>query len=255
MIEPFIPCEKCKDSGAPPGFVYLRKSKEVLVMECSCHRDWKEKNRIRLKATEANLWTSDEILNYNPIKDYAGVESRKNISNLERFIDNFDKPEFNSASIYMWGPNGSQKTYLANWLGLEFLRRNRKVKYLLMNQLLTKLSSGFESDPEVLKFREMLMSLDLLILDESFSKDKVTLYKSGYQIPFLDSFLRERCDTNRKSILFVSNVSPVEIAENGFSPSIQDFIIRKTRPLNSIFEMRDVFMKLRTSFDVSSLFD
>lgn len=256
MIEPFKPCEVCKDSGAAPGYLYVRLPNGTSgLTECDCHKRWKAKQTIKIEAAKANLWSSDEILNYNPIKDYKGNKSRKNVLNLQKFIENFNLPEFNSASIYMYGPNGTQKTYLAQWLGLSLLQKKVKVKYMLMNQLVTKLSSSFDNNPEKVELLEDLAKIDCLILDESFARDKVTIYKSGFQIPFLDSFLRERSDTLRKSIVYVSNIAPTDIASEGFTDSIQSLVLRKTKPLNAIFEMKDVYMSLISSFESTAIFD
>ena len=253
-METFTPCELCKDSGRP-GFIYIRTPSQIVMKECQCHIDWKIRAKLKLDATKANLWSTDEILNYDPERDYKGEESRKNVYNLKNYIAKFDEPRYREASLYLWGPNGTQKTFLTQWMGIEMLRNKRTVKFMLMNRLLQKLSGDFDSDPELQSFRQELLDVDVLILDESFSKNKVTLYKSGYQIPFLDSFLRERCDTLKKGVVYISNNSPQEIAEQGFGLSIQDFVIRKTQPFNAILEMKDVYMKLQTSFDVTKLFD
>ena len=256
MIPLFKSCDKCKDSKAPLGYIYSYRGEEILgIRECECHSKWREESKLILDAEEANIWHTKSLLNYNPEKDYVGEESRKHIDHLLLFVNRFDSSEFNQASIYMWGPNGTQKTQLAHWLGLALLRREKTVKYLLMNQLLSKLSSNFEDDPERQKMLNEALSVDCLILDESFSKDKVTLYKSGYQLPFLDSFLRERVDTKKKSIVYLSNTSPLEIEKQGFTASIQDFILRKTKPLNSIFYMKDIYMKLVKNFDTTTLFN
>ena len=38
------------------------------------------------------------------------------------------------------------------------------------------------------------LECDFLIIDDSFDKKKATIFKSGYQIPFLDEFLRTRLE-------------------------------------------------------------
>lgn len=253
-METFTPCDLCKDSGRP-GFIYIRTPSQIVMKECQCHIDWKIKAKLKLDAEKANLWSTDEILKYNPEIDYVGEASRKHVYNLKNYIARYKEPAYQEASIYMWGPNGTQKTFLAQWLGIEMLRNKRTVKFMLMNRLLQKLSSNFDSDPELQAFRQELLDVDVLILDESFSKDKVTLYKGGYQLPFLDSFLRERCDALKKGVIYISNNSPQDISEQGFGASIQDLVIRKTKPFNAVFEMKDVYMQLQSSFDISKLFD
>jgi DNA replication protein DnaC len=259
MID-FSPCDKCKtstDTTIPLGYYYVRGKGFVAIKECECHIAWRKKEKLKIKAKQSNLWCEDIFLNYKPLEDYKGDTSFINVKNLVKFTSKFSEgvEEYRRATIYLYGPNGTQKTFLGQWVGLELLRRGFNVKYYLMNQILSKLSSNFESDPSTQEFRQGLLDTDLLIIDEAFSKDKVTLFKSGFQIPFLDSLLRERIDNLQKSVLFISNTPPEDIASQGFSASIQDFIFRKTKSINSIFEMKDSYMGLTNSFDVSKLFD
>lgn len=258
-LTPFQSCLRCIDRDGPqPGFYYETDlvTGRIHVRECPCHLEWKNTQRLILRAKKANIWYTEDILKYDPTKDYLGTLSKKNVYNLQKYLDKVGSDRrFAEASLYMYGPNGTQKTYLAHWFGLSLLRKKYSVKYQLMNQILGKLTSGFENDDDNKKFRQELLDVDMLIIDEAFSKDKVTVYKSGYQIPFLDSLLRERGDTLKKGTLFISNQPPTAIASQGFSESLQDFITRKTLPINSIFEMKDVYLKNKTSFDVDKLFD
>ena len=83
-------------------------------------------------------------------------------------------------------------------------------------------------------------NVDLLIIDEAFDKDKVSLYKSGFQLPYLDSFLRNRFEMKNKSIFFISNIKPSDIAKYGFGISLQDFVERNTRGSQLFFSDRYV---------------
>ena len=160
--------------------------------------------------------------------------------------------------VYMHGPNGTQKTTLAHWVGANVLHQGYSVKYLLMQTLLMTIS-GFEKDEirqqEKQAEIEKLKTVDLLIIDEAFSKDKVTIYDSGYQLPFLDRFLRERCEIAQKGIIFISNKPPDDIVKQKFSPSIQDFVMRNTdKPQgNSRLYFEDNYQQARLDFEPRSL--
>jgi len=84
-----------------------------------------------------------------------------------------------------------------------------------MYRLIELLTGSFERKEEYEKILNQLKKSDLLIIDESFTKDKVLLYKSGYQLPFLDAFLRERLDVIKRGTLFISNKSVMNIESEG----------------------------------------
>jgi hypothetical protein len=100
-----------------------------------------------------------------------------------------------------------------------------KAQYLLMNTLV-KLLMNAERNEEAQIEIEKLLDSDLLIIDESFDTKKLTIYKSGYQIPFLDSFIRDRIN-KQKGIIFISNVDSFDIDKNIFGISLYDLINRQ----------------------------
>jgi len=144
------------------------------------------------------------------------------------------KTIFSNKQLYLYGSKGTQKTTLSWYIGRELLKQGVSVKYILMNDLIKTLQENtFKEDIDVDQFYDC----SLLIIDRSFSKDQITLYKSGYQIPFLDNFLRKRIDQLQKSTIFVSNVPITSIADNGFTSDIQDLMYRKI----SIFKLDLLF--------------
>ena len=254
----FIPCRNCASKPGPePGF-YFKKfpdRPQKGVVECECHKQFVLRGLLECKAREANIWP--EALDYN-IESYLGTKSIKEVQRLKKYVYEFSN--YKDAMVYMHGPNGTQKTTLAHWIGISVLHQGYSVKYLLMQSLLITLS-GFEKDvgrqQDKLEEIEKLKDVDLLIVDESFSRDKVTIYDSGYQLPFLDRFLRERHEMSKKGIVFVSNKPPEDIAKQKFSPSIEAFVLRNIyRPQGStclFFE--DEAQKIKNNFNIGSMFD
>jgi DNA replication protein DnaC len=122
-------------------------------------------------------------------------------------------------------------------------------------EMLSEMTRDQDAESEKKRLVEKLKTIDLLIIDEAFSKDKVTLYKSGFQLPFLDRFLRERFEMYRKGIVFISNNPPEAITQQGFSKSIEDLVTRKTRPNGSALEFLDNYVKSASNFNVRGIFD
>ena len=255
----FVPCRLCASKPGPkPGFYYITypNSLQKGIKECECHRQYLLKEKLQLQAADAHIWPN--AFDYDIDRDYVGTKSLKDVIRLKKYVFEFSK--FKDAMVYMWGPNGTQKTTLAHWIGANVLHQGYSVKYLLMQTLLMTIS-GFEKDEtkqaEKLAEIEKLKNVDLLIVDESFSKDKVTIYESGYQLPFFDRFLRERVEIKKKGIVFISNKPPGEIEKQKFSVSIQDFVVRNTSRSkgNTCLYFEDNYMQTRSDFDPGSLFD
>lgn len=259
MKQKFIPCRTCRNKEGPkPGFYYedieYGQGTYRLVVECECHKEWKHKNMFHIQASRGSIWP--ESLDYDPDKEYEGTQSVENVERFKKYVNRFD--EYTDVMVYLYGPNGTQKTTLAQWAGATLLYKGYRVQYVLMQNLLEMLSEMTrdpDAENEKKRLTEKLKTIDLLIIDEAFSKDKVTLYKSGFQLPFLDRFLRERFEMHRKGIVFISNHPPESIAQQGFSKSIEDLVVRKTRPNGSALEFLDNYVKSASNFDTRGIFD
>ncbi len=252
-MKDFIPCRKCVDKYTVPGYILKEKDSFAYVEECNCHKDWRQLQEVQYDAVNANIWSDDISLNYSPLKDYIGDESKKEVSNLMKYVENFENSKFNSAILYMWGTNGTQKTTIAQWVGLSILKKHHTVRYMNMHQLVI-LVSDFYKKEENAEELEFLKSVDLLILDESFDKQKVSLYKSGFQLPYIEDFLKTRIEGNDKSIIFISNISVADISKNGFSDSISSLIYRNTVPKNTVLHFKDVFHSVNNKINTDNIF-
>ena len=98
-----------------------------------------------------------------------------------------------------------------------------------------------------------LIEADFLFIDESFDKSKITLFKSGYQIPYLDNFIRERYEDLRKPTIFISNIKPQDIDESLFGKSLKDLINRSTS--ESYLEFYDKFVLSAINTSRKALFE
>lgn len=249
----FIVCRNCpqrtlgKPSNVPAGYYYDTINGTQVLRECSCHITWRKERELDYKLEKANL-----ISDYH-FSDYRGTESLEDLKALEFMSNNFEKFRYKKM-IYVYGPNGTQKTSMIQALGKELIKKDYTAYYTLMQELINNLMPDFgkDTDPAREAFLKRCREVDLLIVDESWDKSKVTLYNSGYQIPFLDSFLRQRFELNKGSILFVSNRQPSEIGSQGFGESLQNFVTRNTR--GSLLIFKDRYIENANQIDRLSLF-
>ena len=236
----FIPCEKCRNNseGLPPGYYWASPDKK-LAAECECHYQWEIQSQGEKLFKHYGF--NEKYWNYNP-RSYVGRKSLADKNRLMNYILQFEEnPEVRKLLVYMYGPNGTQKTSLANFVGKSLILKGFVVRYILMNNLIKDLQD-MEFNEDAKAKIEKLNEADLLIIDEAMDKSKLTLYKSGYQQSFIDTFVRDRIQAKNKGILFISNVHPDKIAEQGLSVSIQDFIQRECKINHTLLTFEDNYV-------------
>ena len=183
---------------------------------------------------------------FNPRK-YVGAKSVESKNRLINYVKQFkENPEVQKLVVYMYGPNGCQKSTMASWVGKSLIRDKYSVRYILMDSLI-KLLERAERDTEARSDVDLLMKSDLLVIDEAFDKSKVKLFSTGWQNSFIDSFIRTRIQSENKGILFISNVKPEDIETQGFSHSIQDFVQRETENHKTLLTFEDNYLQNRQS--------
>ncbi|MCA1799924.1 MAG: ATP-binding protein [Actinobacteria bacterium] len=254
----FIPCRQCSNSPTPG---YLEEELKGdngysyrVLRKCECRVKF-DKERVFLHtAKKANLRPS--MLEYDPIQHYEGKLSIDSMRKVVRYGCSLDDVKFRTQSLYLYGPYGTQKTTLAQWLGKKAIERGLTPYYVIMRTLVNALVDSQYNDPDtsdaIKQEKAAVISnaakSDLLIIDESFDLNKMTLYKSNYQLPFLDEFIRDRIDIKEKRIVFVSNV-PVKGMDKAFG-ALQDLLARKISAAGAELHFRDNYQDARNDFNV-----
>lgn len=247
----FVPCKKCNN-----GYIYKSDGISDIVVECDCHKKWVKENQLE-KQYKHNGFDMRHYT-YSP-RQYVGSKSAADKDRLINYVKQFElNPEVRKLLVYMYGPNGTQKSTLASWVGKSLLSKGFSVRYILMNDLIKLLMDAEDFNEERKESArakvEKLENTDLIIVDESFDKEKVKLYKSGFQISFLDTWVRKRIGALNKGIIFISNVPLDKIEANGLSHSIQDFVEREVKLKNCYLQFLDNYLASTTSEFNGSLF-
>lgn len=181
------------------------------------------------------------------LKNYIS-QDRTIPKKLTIFVEEFDN-KFKNIHLYFWSKeNGTQKTTIASIVGKLLLFRGKSVYFVSMGDLIKCLQSeNFDQDSSSMV--DVYKNCDFLIIDDCFDKRKATIYKSGWQISFLDQFLRYRLETVRLSTCFTSNYAINEIDEDTFGISLKKLI---ERSIIDPFHF-DTLYQQRNYFDPSDL--
>lgn len=218
------------------GEIYLVKTKE-----------WKDAQDRAMFSSRFGQTGLPQHVKDLSFADYIG-SSRVIPRKLTKYVKDFDKT-FHRIHLYFWShDNGTQKTTMASVVGKELLKQGKTVRFILMGDLLSMLSD-LERKEESQVRRADLLGCDFLIIDDSFDKMKATIYRSGFQISFLDIFLRERLEVTKKATCFTSNFSLDEIDEEVFGRSLKKLM---KRSIIDPFEF-DTLYSDRNNFDPNSL--
>jgi len=241
-MKKFESCGNCHD-----GWKYrVDKSGDETAIKCSCLLNYQKSELIRIKLEKANI--SVKIADFNISADYIGDDELGHIKKLTKYVEEF-KEKFNRVSLYFWSEqNSTQKTTIASIIGRDLILQGFKVKFILMDTLIKLLQdASFNEDKEKLLLG--YTNSDLLIIDDCFDKAKMTVYKSGYQFAFIDSFLRHRLEVSTKATIFTSNIPPTTINKS-FNISIEKLINRNVYPM----EFTDS-IELRNDFDPNNIWE
>jgi hypothetical protein len=185
--------------------------------------EWKE----HLSLLEAKRYLLSagvgEVTPYG-LDTYIGEDRSNNIIKLKKYCDEF-KTNFMHIHLYLWSRiNGTQKSTCAKDIIVRLAKQGVKSKFVLMDSLIKTLLDAERDDESKQKAKEW-STAEFLVIDECFAKGQITLFKSGYQIAFLNTFLKERLEVFRRATCFTANV-PIEDIGQEWGTSIQSLVDR-----------------------------
>ena len=224
----YLGCRICKGEK----YIYTQEDGDFIAKPCECWKEFSRKKSLEIKLIQSNF--SDTDLFYD-ISSYEGEKSKDIVEKAKMYVEQFEE-RFCHNSLFFFGGMSTQKTTVAKWIGKKLLEKGLKVRYILMNELIKAYMNANFDDPSQeenldKQLVESFSFLDLLIVDECFSKDRNTIYKSRYQVPYIDSFLRNRLETKKLATIFISNESISAIDTDVYNEYIQELIRRNCTSL------------------------
>ena len=231
-----------------PGYKrQLKDGKEILI-ECTCHKQWREAKDLVQALVKSSLPFSEFMLSYDPKKDYVGD---KNIADkIAKISETLKNSIDTSYLVYFTGAPGTQKTIISWWLGIQLVQNQRDVRYISMQKLLEEIMVSFDDEQKIRK--ELYEKIPILIIDDSFSKQRVSLFKNkDYQLAPFNSLIRGRTHSCIPRHTIVISDAPIEhISTLGFGKDIEYFFSTTA----SVLVFPDEFHKIKSKFNPKDIF-
>ena len=139
-----------------------------------------------------NFWNTDELDDLQPSMEVAGIEcDDEDISDCAtRYALKFNDVFLpNSLGLYIFGDNGTGKTYLAKLIYKLINIKTDNTTLFILSDDAVKL---YDENP---KFRDLIKRTDLLVLDN------LSIPKTPYQIRKLEALINARYDSGKPLIV------------------------------------------------------
>jgi len=165
----------------------------------------------------------DDIPQYG-LDTYIGEDKNKNIPKLKKYCDEFSS-KFNRVNLYLWSKvNGTQKSTCAKDIIVRLAKKRIQGYFILMDDLLHWLMKSDRDETALLKIN-LWQNAQFLVIDECFTEGQVTLFSTGYQKAFLNTFLKNRLEVYRLATCFTSN-TPINEIDVRWGAGLQSLINR-----------------------------
>jgi hypothetical protein len=167
------------------------------------------------------------------LETYIGKDKDRNIPKLKIYCDEFDT-KFHGTHLYLWSTvNGTQKSTCAKDIIVRLARQGIQGYFVLMDDLLHQLTKA-ERDESAEAKVSVWQNAPFLVIDECFTKGQVTLFSTGYQKAFLNTFLKIRLEVNRLATCFTAN-TPIDGIGEIWGASLQS-LVNRSIPTPMLFD-------------------
>ena len=219
-------CDKCDSYGFIVG--------ENSAVKCICRIRYEQELKTSDALSRSGLLNENST--YEDFKklidfdwsDYRGKDENGNLRKLQKFVDEFDsdKKPFKHLHCYVWGKQGTQKSYTMKGVLTKLAIKGKSVYYIFTKDLINLIIDS-DRDEVAKKKLDYIMNVDCLVLDE-FDTQRIASWKSNYKENILLVPLKNRMEVARKSTWIISNLSIEEQKETSFGELYYDLLKRET---------------------------
>lgn len=278
VIKPYTQykCDKCDNNG----FIV----KDGKAVKCECRKKYEFELSSSNILVNSGLLTDDST--YDDFKKlidfefetYRGKDINGNIKKIQKFVNDFDKPKYKKESVsqigesgiettievetqipnpfkslhcYVYGDQGTQKSYVLRGMLAKLACKGKKVYYIFAKDLIDLIVDS-DREEEAKKKLEYISKVDVLVIDE-FEEQRCCLWQSGYKERSLIVWIKNRLEVIRKSTWFISNDSIEKQKQSKFGELFGDLLERETRC--GRFEFTDRYGDYITQEEIKIMMD
>lgn len=196
----------CKNCDGVGSIIKIDSSLKIMkTVDCLCKVIRKKKlisDELRSKSNIPKKYHTADLKNWNnPASTQQELEVNQNsITIIEKYCNQIVKLIEKGCGLFLTGPNGVGKTFIACSIANRAMNAGKSVKYYTMSEIIQTEIRGWKDEDSAIISRGIKKS-DLLILDDL---DKVYRTKTGIEQMLFDNLLRCRLQSN-KSCIFTSN--------------------------------------------------
>lgn len=203
-------CDSCHNTGTK----IILFPDRIETQDCQCKKFLINNQRIGNDAKAAGLpvrYLNASLANWKSPHSHTKQEevNKKSHNMLVKYCEKIDQMLEKGYGLFLCGPNGVGKTYLACAVALEAIACRHSVRYYTMSKIVRCVVDGWYDDDK----KHMIDDIEnaqFLVIDDL---DKPYQSKTGLEISVLDNLFRERLQNNRP-IIVTSNKSPEQVKES-----------------------------------------
>ena len=192
-------CNSCHKTGRT-----FKKIEDgsILFGSCICKQviDQKKKHEISMQQTGIPRKYHDADVNkwVNCGANFAEQgQNETNMMLVRTYLKKLDEVKQRGVGLFICGPNGVGKTYIACAIGIRAIRRLHTVRYCVAPDVVKIHADGWKDD-NVRNSDDELNMCDFLIVDDI---GKVYASKSGFETYVIERMIRNRVQAGRPCII------------------------------------------------------
>ena len=218
-------CSNCANVGS-----VIKIDGSIRTADCICAIVRKKRLVVERILSQSNIQTKYLKANFkswlNCGSSLEEIELNQNsFKVVQSYANNLSRMMKAGYGLYLAGPNGIGKTYLACAVAVMAAHCGFTVKYYTMSTIIQTEIRGWR-DPESSAVMDGIKKAQLLIIDDI---DKVYRTATGIESALFDNLLRERLQANR-SCIFTSNRTVLDAGAD-YSQSIASMLVENCAEL------------------------
>lgn len=210
-------CDACCQTGT---LFKLVPPNRIITDRCLCQIMVNNRNDVNSKLAMSNIpvkYRSAKVGEWqNTGRTLDEVASnQKSIEGIKTYVSRLPEMITNGIGLFLCGPNGVGKTFLASAIGIEAITQGYATSFYAISEIISLTVQGWYDEEKRKEMINDVEQVNMLIIDDC---DKVYKTKAGLETMVFDNMFRKRVQNNMP-VIFTSNNSLADV-EKSFNHSV-----------------------------------